>query len=78
MQNQDWGKALSIANFMANQDSDKLDSIKARAFIYDALECSRPALESYQEYLHISPEADDIQIIRNRIIELAETCRHIC
>ncbi|MDH5734659.1 MAG: transglutaminase-like domain-containing protein [Gammaproteobacteria bacterium] len=78
MQNQDWGKALGIANIMINQDSDKLDSIKARAFIYDALECSRPALEGYQEYLHISPEAEDIQVIRNRIIELSETCRHIC
>ena len=78
MQNQDWDKALGIADLMINQDSDKLDSIKARAYIYDALECSRPALQDYQEYLNISPEADDIQIIRGRIMELAESCRHIC
>ncbi|MDH5766376.1 MAG: transglutaminase-like domain-containing protein [Gammaproteobacteria bacterium] len=78
MQNHDWNKALTIADFMVYQDSDKLDSIKARAYIYDALECSRPAMEDYQEYLQISPEAEDIQIIRNRIIELAESCRHIC
>ena len=78
MQNQDWGKALGIADLMINQDSDKLDSIKARAYIYDALECSRPALQDYQAYLNISPEAEDIQIIRGRIMELAESCRHIC
>lgn len=78
MQNHDWNKALGIADFMVSQDSDKLDSIKARAYIYDALECSRPAMEDYQEYLLISPEAEDIQVIRSRIIELAESCRHIC
>lgn len=78
MQNHDWNKALIIADFMVNQDSDKLDSIKARAYIYDALECSRPALEDYQEYLLISPEAEDLLIIRSRIIELAENCRQIC
>ncbi len=77
MQESEWEKALTMADYMVDLDSDKSDALKARAVIYDKLECYTSALNDYKYYLKLDPTGKNIQDIRNRIMELSETCRHV-
>ena len=72
-----WEKALTMADVMVGLDTDKADTIKARAAIYDKLECSKAALSDYKKYLKIQPDGQDNMKIRSRIIQLTESCRYI-
>lgn len=78
MFNEDWEKALYMANYMVKLDSDPADAIRTRAHIYDQLECAQPALKDYKRFIQIKPNAVDLQNVRQRIAELSEACRHIC
>jgi regulator of sirC expression with transglutaminase-like and TPR domain len=78
MQEDQWQKALTMADFMIGYDTDKAEAMKARAVIYDKLECHGSALRDYKHVLKLEPAADSIQDIRSRIIELSEACRHVC
>ena len=77
MQSDNWEKALPMADYMVGLDSDRGDALKARGAIYNELECYQAALNDFQEYLKIEPDAKGSQYIRARIIELAQLCRHI-
>jgi regulator of sirC expression with transglutaminase-like and TPR domain len=77
MQGEQWGKSLTMADLMVDLDADHKDAIKARAIIYDKLECCRPALSDYKTWLKLEHDGQESQIIRDRIVELSETCRHV-
>lgn len=77
MQDKQWEKALTMADTMIGLDTDQADAVKARAVIFDSLECCQPALRDYKEWLNLSPLNQDSQDIRKRVAELSETCRHI-
>ena len=70
-------KALIMADIMVRYDTDQADAIKARASIYDKLECFISAVKDYKHYLKINPGSKDVPYIRGRIISLAEPCRHV-
>ncbi|MCW9013692.1 MAG: tetratricopeptide repeat protein [Gammaproteobacteria bacterium] len=77
MQNENWAKALPMADYIVSLDSDKSDALKARGAIYNELECYQAALNDFQAYLKTSPNDKAAQYIRARIMELADICRHI-
>ena len=77
MQEEQWTKALTMADYMVNVDSDRADALKARAVIYDKLECYTSALKDYKYFLKLEHTEDSMQDIRNRIMELSEACRHV-
>lgn len=77
MEAEEWDKALIMADQMVGLDSDSVDAIKARAVIYDHLECFGAALEDYKAYIGIAKPDREYQFIRYRMIELSEACRHI-
>ena len=70
-------KALYMADCMVNLDDDKAEALKARASIYDKLECSVPAVKDYKRYLKINANGKDVPFIRERIMNLSEHARHI-
>jgi len=72
-----WEKALLMADMMVEFDADKIDSIKSRAAIYDKLECSLAALNDYQSYLKMKPNAADTMKIRERIIQLSKNNKYL-
>jgi len=78
MQEENWEKALPIADIMVNLDTDQADALKARASIYDKLECLTPALADYSAYLKISPNSNADQYIRARVMDLAQSVRQVC
>ena len=77
MQEEQWHKALTMGDYMVNLDSDKADAVKARAAIYDKLECYTSALKDYKHFIKLDPAGESLQDIRSRIIELSATCRHV-
>lgn len=78
MQEEKWEKALLIADIMTNMESDHADALKARAAIYDQLECHTSALADYSAYLKLSPDAQGNKFIRARIMDLAQSARQVC
>lgn len=78
MQDENWVKALPLADIMVEMDNDKPDALKARAAIYDQQECHIPALADYSAYLKLSPDTPGNQFIRARVIDLAKSARKVC
>jgi len=78
MQEENWVKALPLADIMVEMDNDKPDALKARAAIYDQQECHIPALADYSTYLKLSPDTPGNQFIRARVIDLAKSARKVC
>ena len=78
MQDQLWEKALHIADIMVKHDDDREDALMARAVIFDKLECFQSALKDYKRYLVLDADEKQQKAIRQRVIELAEVCRHVC
>lgn len=78
MQEENWQKALPIADIMVNLETDQADALKARAAIYDQLECHTPALADYSAYLRLSPDSMGNNFIRARVMDLANSVRQVC
>jgi len=78
MQEENWMKALPIADIMVEMDNDQSDALKARAAIYDQQECHIPALADYSAYLKLTPHTLGNQFIRARVIDLAKSARRVC
>jgi len=78
MDEEKFEKALKMADYMVDIDDDQADALKARASIYDKLECSVPAVKDYQRYLKINTHGKDVPYIRERIMNLSEQSRLIC
>jgi len=78
MQDENWLKALPLADLMVEMDIDQPDALKARAAIYDQQECHIPALADYSAYLKLSPDTVGNQFIRARVIDLAKSARKVC
>ena len=78
LQEENWTKALPLADIMVEMDDDKADALKARAAIYDQQECHIPALADYSAYLKLSPNTLGNQFIRARVIDLAKSARKVC
>jgi len=78
MQEENWQKALPLADIMVEMDADLPDALKARAAIYDQQECHIPALADYSAYLKLTSDNPGNQFIRARIIDLAKSARKVC
>jgi regulator of sirC expression with transglutaminase-like and TPR domain len=46
---------------------------RERGALHHGLECFRAALADYQNYLALAPEAEDVDAIRARIVELQKS-----
>jgi len=49
---------------------ESAEELRDRGLVYLQLECFRPALSDFQNYLRRRPEAHDVAEIRNKIVEL--------
>ena len=48
-----------------------------RGYVYERLECWRPALQDLAEYLEREPEAADLLEVRARLVALSQRCAHL-
>ena len=64
---QEFGRALYTANCLLLLTPNSSDELRDRGLIYERLECFRAALEDYQRYLELAPQAADRHEIRARL-----------
>ena len=67
-----YDKALSAVDQILLIQPDQPDEIRDRGSIYEHLECFRAALENFQSYLALRPNAGDAPDIHRRIAELSQ------
>ena len=67
-----YDKALSAVNQILLIQPEQPDEIRDRGSIYEHLECFRAALENFQDYLSLRPNAGDAPDIHRRIAELSQ------
>jgi regulator of sirC expression with transglutaminase-like and TPR domain len=63
-------RALPIVNWIVATMPEQIPELRDRGMIYRELECSCAALADFEEYLKRSPPCEDVDDIRQRIIEL--------
>lgn len=64
---QDFNRALYVANCMLVLDADNAEALRDRGHIYERLECFRAALDDFRRYLELDPGALDHRDVRARL-----------
>lgn len=62
--------ALPIMDWIIVASPDQAPELRDRGMVYQELDCFRAALSDFERYLEFSPDCDDAEDIRRRIIEL--------
>jgi regulator of sirC expression with transglutaminase-like and TPR domain len=70
-------RMLEVLNRMRVVSPQASAELRDRGYVYERLECWRPALNDLREYLEREPEAGDAQEVRARVIELAQRCARL-
>jgi regulator of sirC expression with transglutaminase-like and TPR domain len=63
-------QALAVMQRMLLVMPESAEELRDRGLVYLQLECFRPALSDFQNYLRRRPEAHDVAEIRDKILEL--------
>ena len=70
LQARNWDQALTVVDWLVQADPDCAPERRDRGLVYQELECARAALADYEAYLRQSADADDVDDIRARTVEL--------
>lgn len=70
LQARDWDLALTVVDWLVHADPDTAPERRDRGQVYQELECARAALADYEAYLRQAADADDVDDIRARTVEL--------
>lgn len=73
IQKGDYNRALSMSNQLMMLTPDSAVEIRDRGLILEYLECTNAALNDYQQYLELAPNAQDQQFVRERMLALHNT-----
>ncbi|MGB5082696.1 MAG: tetratricopeptide repeat protein [Burkholderiales bacterium] len=65
-------RALAVMHRMLLVLPESAEELRDRGFVYQQLECFRPALSDLQNYLRRRPEAPDAAEIHGKIVELRQ------
>jgi regulator of sirC expression with transglutaminase-like and TPR domain len=68
---------LAVLNRMLVVHPDAPGELRDRGFVYQRLECWRPALQDLTDYLQRDPEAADVTEVRAALVELAARCARL-
>ena len=70
-------RLLSVLNRMLVLVPDAPAELRDRGFVYQKLECWRPALQDLTGYLERDPEAADLDEVRAAMMDLASRCARL-
>jgi regulator of sirC expression with transglutaminase-like and TPR domain len=70
-------RLLEVLTRMIAVAPDDATGLRDRGFVYERLECWRPALQDLAEYLEREPEAADLHDVRSRMVELSKRCSRL-
>ncbi len=70
-------RMLQVLNRMVIVAPDSAAELRDRGFVYQRLECWRPALKDLAEYLERAPEAGDADEVRAKMVDLSKRCARL-
>jgi regulator of sirC expression with transglutaminase-like and TPR domain len=70
-------RLLQVLNRMIVVAPEAAGERRDRGYVYQRLECWRPALQDLADYLEREPDAADLLEVRARMMELAQRCAHL-
>lgn len=68
---------LKVLDRMILVAPDAPAELRDRGYVYERMECWRPALEDLRAYLGREPEAPDVDQVRAKVVELSERCARL-
>jgi regulator of sirC expression with transglutaminase-like and TPR domain len=68
---------LKVLDRMILVAPDAPAELRDRGYVYERMECWRPALEDLRAYLGREPEAPDMDEVRAKVAELSERCARL-
>jgi len=71
------GRLLEVLNRMIIVAPDTAAERRDRGYVYERLECWRPALQDLSDYLEREPDAADLHEVRARMMELSLRCARL-
>ncbi len=66
--------ALAVMHRMLLVVPESAEELRDRGFLYQRMECFRPALSDLQNYLRRRPEAPDAIEVHGKVVELKQAC----
>ena len=77
VERQDDNAALSVTEWIiALTPADALE-VRDRGLLYAKLECPRAAMEDFERYLELAPDAEDAPALRMRMVELRQAASRL-
>ena len=73
----DPGRLLQVLNRMLIVAPEAAGELRDRGYVYQRLECWRPALQDLADYLEREPDAADLDEVRGRMMELSMRCARL-
>ena len=73
----DPNKLLQVLNRMVIVAPDAAGELRDRGYLYQRLECWRPALKDLSDYLEREPNAIDVDEVRAKMTELSMRCARL-
>ena len=70
-------RLLAVLNRMLVVVPDSAAELRDRGFVYQRLECWRPALQDLTEYLRREPDAPDQDEVRAKLVDLTLRCARL-
>lgn len=70
-------RMLEVLNRMLLVTPDASAELRDRGYVYQRLECWRPALKDLSDYLQREPDAPDLDEVRVRMMELTALCARL-
>ena len=71
------GRMLEVLNRMLVLSPDASGELRDRGYVYERLECWRPALKDLTDYLGREPDAPDAHEVRVKLAELSARCARL-
>jgi regulator of sirC expression with transglutaminase-like and TPR domain len=70
-------RMLEVLNRMIILAPDAAAELRDRGFVYQRLECWRPALKDLADYLERAPDAADADEVRSKMVDLSIRCARL-
>jgi regulator of sirC expression with transglutaminase-like and TPR domain len=70
-------RMLAVLNRMLVLYPDAANELRDRGYVFERLECWRPALQDLTDYLQREPDAADLADVRASIVELSVRCARL-
>ena len=71
------GRMLEVLNRMLVLSPDASGELRDRGYVYERLECWRPALKDLTDYVGREPDAPDAHEVRVKLAELSARCARL-